>query len=115
MDFSTVIIILGCIIGLWIIGKVFSIPIKAILKLITNSILGGILIFIINLVGSAFQFHIGLNVGTSLLVGILGIPRSCFINYFKTIFVDYTKIKKDSSNALVINVILKNSFDATQP
>ena len=88
MDFSTVIIILGCIIGLWIIGKVFSIPIKAIFKLIVNSVLGGLLIFLINLVGSAFQFHIGLNVGTAFLVGILGIPRSYFINYFKTIFVD---------------------------
>ena len=33
-----------------------------------------ILIFIINLIGGAFSFHIGLNVGTSILVGILGIP-----------------------------------------
>lgn len=74
-------IILGCIIGLWIIGKIFSIPIKAIAKLIMNSVLGGLLIFIINLIGSAFNFHIGLNIGTALLVGILGIPRCSFTNY----------------------------------
>ena len=37
---------------------------------------------IINLIGSAFQFHIGLNVGTSFLVGILGIPRCYFANCF---------------------------------
>ncbi len=67
-------IILGCIIVLWILGKVFSIPLRATLKLILNSVLGGLLIFIINLIGSAFQFHIGLNIGTSFLVGILGIP-----------------------------------------
>ncbi len=61
-------------IALWVAGKVFSIPIKAIAKLIGNSILGGILIFIINIIGNAFHFHIGLNIATSLLVGILGIP-----------------------------------------
>ena len=67
-------VLIGCVIGLWIVGKMFSIPLKAILKLIANSILGGVLIFIINLIGGAFSFHIGLNIGTSILVGILGIP-----------------------------------------
>ena len=79
MDFYTVLIILGCIIGLWIIGKIFSIPIKAIFKLIINSILGGLIIFVINLIGSAFQFHIGLNVLTSFVVGVLGIPGAVLL------------------------------------
>lgn len=89
MDFSTIFIILGCIVGLWIVGKIFSIPIKAIFKLIANSILGGILIFVINLIGGAFGFHIGLNVGTSILVGILGIPRCYFTNFTKNIYVNF--------------------------
>jgi len=87
LDFSTVIIILVCIIVLWIAGKIFSVPLKAILKLIVNSVLGGLLIFIINLIGSAFNFHIGLNIGTSILVGLLGIPRFYFTNHFKTISI----------------------------
>ena len=87
MDFSTILIILGCIIGLWFVGKIFSIPLKAILKLITNSVLGGLLIFIINLIGGAFNFHVGLNVVTAILVGILGIPRCNFINYIKIIYL----------------------------
>ncbi|MCI9177659.1 MAG: pro-sigmaK processing inhibitor BofA [Clostridia bacterium] len=62
-----------------VIGKIFSVPLKAILKLVGNSILGGILIFIINLIGAAFQFHIGLNVGTAILVGILGIPGAILL------------------------------------
>ena len=92
MDIFTIIIILICIIALWFIGKMFAIPIKAIFKLIINSIFGGLLILIINLIGSAFQFHIGLNIFTSILVGILGIPRRYFINYPKTIFVDYSTV-----------------------
>lgn len=94
MDFLTVMIILGCIIGLWIVGKMFSIPLKAIFKLITNSVLGGILIFVINLIGSTFGIHIGLNIGTSILVGILGIPRSYSINYCKVLYSTVTDFAK---------------------
>lgn len=83
MDFSNVFVILGCIIALVVIGKVFSIPFRAIFKLILNSFLGGLLIFIINLVGSAFSFHIGLNVGTSVLVGLLGIPGAVLLIILK--------------------------------
>ena len=39
-----------------------------ILKLIINSILGGILIWLINLVGGFFNFHIGINVFTAIFV-----------------------------------------------
>lgn len=83
LDFFNAFIILGCIFAFWIIGKVFSIPLKAIGKLILNSILGGVLIFIINLVGQLFSFHIGLNVVTSLLVGILGIPGAILLIILK--------------------------------
>ena len=83
MDIFNAFIILGCIVAFWIIGKVFSIPLKAIGKLILNSVLGGILIFIINLIGQLFNFHIGLNVVTSLLVGILGIPGAILLIILK--------------------------------
>lgn len=86
MESSTVLIIFGCIIVLWIIGRVFSIPIKAIIKLVLNSILGGVLIFLINLICGAFGFHIGLNIGTSILIGILGIPRCYFTGNTKDIY-----------------------------
>lgn len=65
---------------LFIIGKIFIVPIKWILKLVFNSILGGILIWIINLIGGTWGFHIGLNIYTSILVGILGVPGAiCMI------------------------------------
>lgn len=65
---------LACICFLFIFGKVFIVPIKKILKLVLNSILGGLTIYLINLVGETFSFHIGLNIFTSVLVGVLGLP-----------------------------------------
>jgi inhibitor of the pro-sigma K processing machinery len=75
MNFDTnLITYLACICFLFIFGKVFVFPIKKILKLIVNSVLGGITIFLINIVGASFGFHIGLNFFTSILVGLLGLP-----------------------------------------
>lgn len=65
---------LACICFLIIFGKVFIVPIKKVLKLVINSILGGVAIFLINLIGGIWGFHIGLNIFTSILVGLLGLP-----------------------------------------
>lgn len=83
METNTIITYMACIIFLFIFGRVFVLPLKKILKLIINSVLGGLLIYIINLIGSAFEFHIGLNIITSIFVGILGIPGAILLVLLK--------------------------------
>lgn len=85
MDFNIIITFLTCIIVLFIFGKIFIMPLKSILKLIFNSILGGLCIYMINLIGANFGFHIGLNIVTSVLVGILGIPGAVLLIILKVI------------------------------
>ena len=85
MDFNTIITFLACIVFIFIFGKLFIWPLKNILKLIVNSILGGILIYIINILGGNFGFHIGLNLLTSIIVGILGIPGAILLIILKII------------------------------
>lgn len=74
MDINTVIVYLACLIVLFIIGKFFYMPLKHIFKLLLNSVLGGVLIYIVNFFGASFGFHIGLNVGTAIFAGVLGVP-----------------------------------------
>ena len=78
-----ILIIISCICMLFIFGRIFIIPIKWLLKLIANSILGGFLIGIINLIGEAWGFHIGLNIYTSMMVRIFGTAWSNFFDCFK--------------------------------
>ncbi|MBQ3415714.1 MAG: pro-sigmaK processing inhibitor BofA family protein [Clostridia bacterium] len=85
MNNNNIITYLACICFLFIFGRIFIVPIKKVLKLVLNSLLGGILIYIINLVGANFDFHIGLNVFTSGIVGILGIPGAIFLVAVKLI------------------------------
>jgi inhibitor of the pro-sigma K processing machinery len=87
LEVNSIIVYLACIIFLFLIGKFFIVPLKSIAKIIGNSILGGILIFVINSIGTFFEFHIGLNIGTAIITGILGVPRSCPTNYFKNFYI----------------------------
>lgn len=77
---ESLIIFLACICFLFIFGRIFIIPLKWTIKLIFNSIIGALLIYGINLIGSIWGFHIGLNFLTAVIVGILGIPRSYLFN-----------------------------------
>lgn len=83
MNVNNIIAYIACIFFLFIFGKIFIVPIKTILKLIINSVLGGVIIFIINFIGSAFNFHIGLNLITSIFIGLLGIPGAIVIIIIK--------------------------------
>ncbi len=91
MDGNTVIIYLACLIVLFIIGKVFYVPLKHILKLLLNSILGAFLIYIVNIIGNSFNFHIGLNFATAIFTGILGVPRRNSFNSNKVIIIKNTR------------------------
>ena len=74
MENYSLLIYISCIIFLIIIGKIFIMPLKKIMKLVINSAIGAGLIYIINLVGANFNFHIGLNWFTIICSGIVGIP-----------------------------------------
>ncbi|MEQ8175794.1 MAG: pro-sigmaK processing inhibitor BofA family protein [Syntrophomonadaceae bacterium] len=70
-------IILGILVLLLIIyfaSQVFLKPIKLLWKLILNSVLGLILLVVVNFVGGYFSFALPINVVTVLISGFLGIP-----------------------------------------
>ena len=69
----------ACVIAIFIIGKLLFVPLKMIFKLILNSILGGILIWLINLAGITWGLHIGINVITMLTVVLLGVPGAVLL------------------------------------
>ncbi len=70
---------IGAIILIIVFGKIFLWPIKMILKLIVNSLIGGAVIFIINLVGAGFGLLIPLNFLNALIVGVLGLPGAILL------------------------------------
>ena len=83
MDNRIILSFIACILVLIVFGKSLYMPLKKIIKLIANSVIGALIIFIINLIGTSFGFHIGLNVMNSIIVGILGIPGAILLVIIK--------------------------------
>lgn len=74
MDFSTILFYIIGLALLYIIGMILVWPIKKIVKLIGNGILGGIILFLFNFIGRYFGLGIAINPLNAIIVGFLGVP-----------------------------------------
>ncbi len=74
------------IVFLFILGRLLLIPAKLLLKLLYNALLGAVAIIAVNLVGGLFGFHIGLNIISAFIVGLMGLPGFILIVVLKLIF-----------------------------
>ncbi|MGE5615043.1 MAG: pro-sigmaK processing inhibitor BofA family protein [Bacillota bacterium] len=82
-------VILAYIIGvilLLIMGRLLFVPLKVVMKLVYNALLGAVAIFLVNLIGGLFGFHMAFNIYTSFIVGTLGIPGFILLVVLKIIF-----------------------------
>ena len=71
------------IILIYLVGRMLTMPIRLVFKLIYNGIVGGIMLWIVNFVGAYFNFTIGINPITALVAGFLGIPGVVLLILFK--------------------------------
>ncbi len=59
---------------LYILGYILLVPIKLVIRLVYNGIIGGLMLLVINLIGGFFDMNIAINPITALVAGFLGIP-----------------------------------------
>lgn len=62
-----------------IIVKLFSLPIK----LVYNGIIGAVMLWLINLLGSLVGFHMKITVTKALIAGFFGIPGAAAVVLFE--------------------------------
>lgn len=58
------------IVVLLLVVKMFALS----FKLVWNGIIGGIMLWLINLVGAVFSFHIDITIITAIIAGVFGVP-----------------------------------------
>ncbi|PRR76948.1 SigmaK-factor processing regulatory protein BofA [Clostridium liquoris] len=73
------------ILALVVLVKIFAWPLAILTKLIINGVMGAVLLFLINMVGSLFNFSIGINAATALIAGFFGVPGVIFLIIFKVL------------------------------
>ena len=69
----------GAVILVFIFGRLFLWPLKIILKLVLNSLIGGAAILVINALGAPFGIVIPLNALNAVITGILGLPGAILL------------------------------------
>lgn len=67
------------IFALYVVGYMFLVPVKILLRLVINSVAGAISILVINWIGACWGIHISLNILSAVIVGILGVPGAILL------------------------------------
>ncbi len=98
MDYNNMLVFAASICFIFLFGRIFVKPLKFVCKLALNSVLGGLLILIINYIGQGFNFHIGLNIFTSALVGLLGLPGAVLLIILQLFIIWDKKILLNTKN-----------------
>ena len=86
INYSVILAYAVGIILLFILGRVLLVPMKVVLKLVYNALLGAIALIALNFVGGLLGFHIAFNIITAFIVGTLGIPGLILLIILELIF-----------------------------
>lgn len=74
------------IVLLYLFGRLFVAPAKALVKLVYNLAIGTVVLVLINLAGGLFDFKIALNIISAAVVGFLGLPGVILLILLKSIY-----------------------------
>ncbi|MEW6725256.1 MAG: pro-sigmaK processing inhibitor BofA family protein [Bacillota bacterium] len=74
MDIAVLAAYIFGLLVIFLIGKALIMPMRMILTLTYNGIIGGILLWILNLAGQYVGINVAINPASALTVGFLGIP-----------------------------------------
>lgn len=86
LDFGSIAVYVLALLAVIVLGRVFLKPIKFILRLVLNTLLGGLVLIILNTFGGRIGIQIGVNPLTALIAGLLGLPGVLLLIAAKLIF-----------------------------
>jgi len=73
---------------IFLLGRILVIPLKIVLKLVYNGLIGGLVLWFVNLIGSPLGFALPITVWTALVVGFLGLPGAGLLMVYYFFFIE---------------------------
>ena len=70
-----------------VLGRILVFPLKVVLKIVYNGLIGGLALWLVNLIGAPLGFILPITVWTALLVGLLGIPGVALLILYYVFFL----------------------------
>lgn len=86
MDFGVILVYAAGIILMIVLGRLLLAPLKVVMRLALNALMGAAALLLVNWIGGIFGFHIAFNVYTAFIVGTLGIPGFILLVILKLLF-----------------------------
>lgn len=74
MDIATILFYLVGLALILLFGRLLVVPFKVLMRLLLNGIMGGIVLFLFNLVGGIFNLYLEISPLNAIIVGFLGVP-----------------------------------------
>lgn len=74
MDYNVIIAYAFGIFLLYLIARLLYVPLRFAVTLAYNAAVGGVLLWLFNLVTGFFNLHVAINPATALVAGYLGLP-----------------------------------------
>lgn len=71
---SAIFLLAAVVVGVILVVRLLSAPIRWIFKLLLNALLGFVMLFIVNFFGAGFGIELSVNLINALVAGFLGIP-----------------------------------------
>lgn len=82
-EFNVILAYVFGIVLIYLLGRMFLMPIKLIFRLIYNALIGGAMLWVLNYAGAYIGFNIAVNPITALIAGFLGLPGVVLLIIFK--------------------------------
>lgn len=86
LEVSSALVFGGALVLVFIVGRLTSMPFKWLGRLLINGVLGGVGLFLFNLVGRLVGFTIAINPLTALTAGVLGVPGVILLVVLRLVF-----------------------------
>lgn len=83
IDLLSILAIFLAIGAVYVLGMLLVLPIKLIIRLVVNGIIGAVALIIFNMLGNYIGITIGVNPITALIAGFLGIPGVLLMIFVK--------------------------------
>jgi len=83
IDLLSILAIFLAIGAVYVLGMLLVLPIKLVVRLVINGIVGALALIVFNLFGSYIGITIGVNPITALIAGFLGIPGVLLMIFVK--------------------------------
>lgn len=86
MTMEKIVLYVAIGIAVLIVMRIFTLPVKWIFKLLLNTVLGFVGLFLVNWLGSYIGISLGINVVNAVVVGTFGIPGMILLLLLRWLF-----------------------------